>query len=221
MKIIGILVCIILVMTSVSISAFNEEPVIPQTSKSAYDILFDEMVGSMFIIDPCIMPDNGFGTVDLPAACPYEAPDEPFFIIDGLPPGTTMELDPIFNAFESIVRTPGGMLGGEILEFGSTLQLDVTGTGDLTGFHRTLSCPVSLEVHTGPRNPGDPVQTFASEIFQLQGEIFGDPDFCTIRIIGGSDYGLPSPGQFILTEVPSSNYNIDSFFDITYQCYSC
>ena len=204
-------------MTSVSISAFDEEPVIPQTSKSAYDILFDEMVGSMFIIDPCIMPDNGFGTVDLPASCPYEAPVEPFFIIDGLPPGTTMELDPIFNAFESIVRTPGGMLGGEILEFDSTLQLDVTGTGDLTGFHRILSCPVSLEVHTGPRNPGDPVQTFASEIFQLQGEIFGDPDFCTFIIRAGSDYGLPSPGQFILTELPSSNYNIDSFFDITYQ----
>jgi hypothetical protein len=37
------------------------------------------------------------------------------------------------------------------------------------------------------------------------------------QIAAGSDYGLPSPGQFILTKLPSGNFNIDSFFDITYQ----
>ena len=216
-KLIGIIICMTLVITSLSVSAFIVESEIIQISKLTDGNLIDGTVERLQIIDQCIAPDNGGGTADLPAACPYEAPEEPFFILDGLPLGTTMELDPIFNDFESIVRTPGGLLGGEILDFDATLELDVTGTGSLTGFNRHLSVPVLLVVHTGPRTPGDPVQTFASEIFQLHGEIYGDPDFCTIRITAGSDYGLPSPGQFILTELPSGNYNIDSFFDITYQ----
>ncbi|GAG79508.1 unnamed protein product, partial [marine sediment metagenome] len=115
-------------------------------------------------------------------------PGDPFYILNGLPPVTTIELDPLFNDFESIVRTPGGPLGGEILEFDATLELVVTGTGDLTGFNRYLSLLVSIEINTGPRTPGDPVQGFASEIFQLYGEIFGDPDFCTFRITAGSNY---------------------------------
>ena len=37
--------------------------------------------------DTCEAPDNGTGTVDLPAQCPYETPPaDPMLIIDGLPP---------------------------------------------------------------------------------------------------------------------------------------
>ena len=45
--------------------------------------------------DPCNVPDAG-GTVVLPpAGCDYLSPDEVHLIIDGLPPGTTLELKPI------------------------------------------------------------------------------------------------------------------------------
>jgi hypothetical protein len=210
-KKIGILICMMLLITSFSVSASIEEEL------TQSDYLIDETEEILLIIDQCIAPDNGGGTADLPADCPYESSEDPFYIINGLPPDTTIELDPILNDFYNIVRTPGGPLGGEILEFDATLELDVTGTGELTGFNRYLSVSVSLEINTAPRTPGDPIQSFISEIFQLQGELFGDPDFCMFRINAGSDYGLPSPGQFILTEMPSGNFNIDSFFDITYQ----
>ena len=179
----------------------------------------------------CIVPDNGAGTVNLPAACPYVAPAEPMFIIEGLPPGTTIELDPILSDFfcdeavtpctlplpPDICEAPGGSLGGHYHCFESTLQLDVVGTGELEGFHRTLSVPVSCEVHTGPRSPGDPVQTFPAEMYRLHGQLFGDPDFCEFIVLAGSDYGLPGPGQTTLTQLPDGDFAVDSFFDITYQ----
>ncbi len=189
-KMIGILVCMILVITSASISALEA---------------------------PCTAPDNGAGTVNLPAGCPYVAPEDPMYIIDGLPPDTTIELDPTLDDFTNIVRFPGGTLGGEVQQFDATIYLDVSGTGTLTGFNRYLAVSVSLEVHTGPRNPGDPVQSFPSELFRLTGELFGDPDFCMFRMSAGSDHGLPSPGQITLTKTPSGDFAVDSFFDITYQ----
>jgi hypothetical protein len=210
-KIIGIIICMMLLITSLSVSASIEE----EQTQSYY--LIDEIEEFLLLIDPCTEPDNGDGTVDLPADCPYESSEDPFYIINGLPPDTTIELDPIFDDFYNIVRTPGGPLGGEILEFDATLELVVTGTGDLTGFSRFLSVPVSFEINTAPRTLGDPVQSFISEIFQLEGELFGDPDFCMFRIKAGDFYGLTSPGQFILSKMLSGNFNIDSFFDITYQ----
>ena len=77
--------------------------------------------------------------------------------------------------------------------------------------------PLTGEIHTGPRTPGDPVQTFPTDMYRLQGELFGDPDFCTLRFTGGTDYGLPSPGETTLVKLPSGDYAVDSFFDITYQ----
>ncbi|UCE60994.1 MAG: hypothetical protein JSU63_04430, partial [Phycisphaerales bacterium] len=183
--------------------------------------------------DPCVVPDNGNGTVTLPPqGCDYLSPQEVHLIIDGLDPGTTIELDPIHMEFIclddptnfcSVPLAPGmcegrgGSLGGHGDCFDSTLDLTVSGTGALTGFNRHLSVPISCEVHTGPRNPGDAIQSFSAEMYRLQGELFGDPDFCTFKVIGGTDYGLPSPGQTTLTRLPSGDFNVDSFFDITYQ----
>ncbi len=181
----------------------------------------------------CTQPDNGTGTATLPPiGCEYTSPDEVFMIIEGLPPGTTIEMEGILMDFICCGNTcaacslplapgecemPGGSLGGDGHCFEATLDLTVSGTGDLEGFNRHLSVPVFGEVHTEPRNPGDPVQSFETDFFRLQGELFGDPDFCTFRIIGGTDYGLPGPGYTTLTKLPSGDFAVDSFFDITYQ----
>ena len=103
-KLIIILICFTLMMTSVTISAFNEEPTHIEINIMTQEISYDEMVGITISAGPCIMPDNGFGTIALPAMCPYIAPYDPMYIIDGLSPGTTMELDPTLNNFNNILR---------------------------------------------------------------------------------------------------------------------
>jgi len=181
--------------------------------------------------DPCVVTDNGSGTVTLPpAGCDYLSPTEVHVIIDGLPPNTTIELAPIhkdFICYEVLTCTilvgpgdceaAGGSLGGNGDCFVSTLEFELTGTGDLAGFSRTLSIPADVEIHTGPRNPGDPVQTFPTEMVSLQGSLSGDPDFQSLQITAGSAFGLSSPGSTTLTDLGDGTFNVDSFFDITYE----
>jgi hypothetical protein len=190
----------------------------------------DNAVWSM-IGEPCIGPDNGSGTVTLPADCPYHTLEEPMEIVDGLPPGTTIEMDAVLTNFTCVhdgglctlplaqtqCEMAGGTLGGHGHCFEASLQLAVAGTGSLAGFNRNLSVPVEVEIHTAPRNPGDPVQTFIATIYRLSGVLYGDPDFCEFVVLAGTDYGLPSPGQFTLTELPSGDFAVESFFDVTYQ----
>jgi hypothetical protein len=161
----------------------------------------------------CIITDN-----QLPPNCSEGyLGDVPMLIVDGLPPGTTIELVPQYNEFFNISRSPGGNLGGEIEQFESPLYLEMTGTGSLTGFHRSLAIPVFSEVHTAPRNPGDAVQDFDTEMVQLQGEILGDPDFDLLSVRAGSAFGLPSPGHTTITDLNNGTWNVDSFFDVVYQ----
>ena len=180
-----------------------------------------------------MVPDNGTGTITLPpAGCDFTSPDEKFMIIDGLPPGTTIEMEGILMDFIccnsscplcSLPLPPGqcemlgGSLGGHGHCFEATLDLTVTGTGSLEGFNRHIAVPVFCEAHTAPRNPGDPVQAFAADMYRLQGELFGDPDFCEFIITAGTDFGLPGPGQTTLTDLGNGTFNVDSFFDITYR----
>ncbi|MDX1387920.1 MAG: hypothetical protein R3344_01940, partial [Acidobacteriota bacterium] len=166
---------------------------------------------------PCVVPDNGGGTVDLPpAGCPYLSPDEFHEIVDGLPPGTTIRIDPIHAQFFNVVTTPLPD-GGEQENFDSFLTLEMTGQGPgLDTFIRTINMQVACEVVTGPRGTGS-TQTFDTEMVSLQGQLFGDPDFAFLQIEGGGAFGLPSPGQTTLTNLPSGDWNVDSFFDISYR----
>jgi len=178
--------------------------------------------------NPCVIPESEMP----PQGCEYESPDEKWLITEGLDAGDTIEMPGIMTGFicgqapsgmcsvpipPGECEAPGGSLGGDAECFESTLDLTVQGTGGLEGFNRHLAVPMFTEVHTGPRNPGESVQEFETDMFRLQGELFGDPDFCTFKVTGGSDFGLPSPGETTLTQLPSGHFAVDSFFDITYQ----
>ncbi|MCH7813193.1 MAG: hypothetical protein IID40_04140 [Planctomycetes bacterium] len=184
--------------------------------------------------DPCVVPPGPPGTITLPPpGCDYLSPEEVHVILDGLPAGATIELAPIHKSFickqgpaggfpgcppPGICEEPGGSLGGQVDCFQSVLEMTVTGTGPLAGFNRILSIPTECQVHTGPRTPGDAIQEFDTDMFFLQGELPpGDPDFCVLKITGGTGFGMPSPGQTTLTELPGGSYAVDSFFNITYQ----
>jgi len=169
-------------------------------------------------LSSCVVPDNGSGTADLPPiGCQYQSPDDKWMITGGLPAGTTIEMDGIIMDFYNVVSGPGGSLGGEYEQFEATLDLTVTGTGSLAGFNRHLWVPLFCETHSGPRTPGSPVQLFSVDFDSLYGQLYGDPDFCTFKITGGTAYGMPSPGQTVLTELPSGSFDVESFFDIVYQ----
>ncbi|MBW2273781.1 MAG: hypothetical protein JRG96_10940 [Deltaproteobacteria bacterium] len=193
-------------------------------------------LGGSALADPCEVNDPS-GTVTLPpVGCEYLTGDEVHEIVDGLPIGTTIELAPIHKDFACSERAlsqscsipaipgvsceePGGSIpGGNQDCFASNLEFQVTGTGSLAGFNRTISVEAPSVVDTAPRTPGAPVQDFDTEMVALQGELFGDPDFCVLRIRAGSDFGLPpSPGHTTLTNIGGDNWSVDSFFDVTYQ----
>jgi hypothetical protein len=184
---------------------------------------------------PLVVPDNGQGTATLPpAGARYASSNDLFHIIDGLPQGTTIDIAGIHRNFNCptsgagvcsfaypdpgvICYQAGGSLTGEQQCADSVLEFTMQGTGSLTGFSRLISIPVGFETHTAPRTPGDPVQSFDTDMFRFFGQITGDPDFDLLRIVGGTDFGLPSPGHTTLTKQPSGNWAVDSFFDITYR----
>ncbi len=170
------------------------------------------------VSNQCVVMDNGTGTVDLPPqGCGYVSPNDLHAMINGLPPGTQINIDANHSDFFNVTRGPGGSLGGEVEQFQSVLIMKMKGTGMLAGFNRNIGLPLQCETHVGPRTPGDPVQSFATDMASAQGAIGGDPDFDLLRITAGTVFGMPSPGHTTLTRLPNGSYNVDSFFDITYR----
>lgn len=168
----------------------------------------------------CVDPDNGTGTVDLPPDCPYtNSPDNPMKMINGLPPGSPIECDAFFDVFYDLTVAPGGSLGGEVEQYKTDLTLEMRGMGELSGFSRSITLPaVQCDVHVGPRTPGMSPQDIETEMFMMQGQApIGDPDFDLLRIRAGTGFGMPSPGHTTLIQQPGGNWEVDSFFDITYR----
>lgn len=190
--------------------------------KSILTITMVLVLSMLTVVDAevCVRPDNGGGTVDLPPApCPYEDVDELMMIIDGPDAGATIEIDPVLGDYSSIGEVVGGALGGHVQQFDAIIQMSMTGTGVLAGFNRSIFMPISNTTYSGPRTPGDAVQSFDVDWFAMSGEVIGDPDFNLLRITAGTDFGLPSPGHTTLTRLgpPGSDFQVDSFFDVTYQ----
>jgi hypothetical protein len=198
-------------------------------------LFFTVAISGSALGDPCVVNDPG-GTVTLPPdGCPYLTGDEVHEITVGLPVGTTIELAPIHKDFICGDRIdaacsvpiipgvsceePGGSLGGQEDCFESTLEFDVSGTGLLAAFSRTIILQAStVVVDTGARTSGDPVQSFPTEMVALNAQLFGDPDFCVLDIRVGNAHGLPpSTGHTTLTDLGGNNWNVDSFFDVTYE----
>jgi hypothetical protein len=187
--------------------------------------------------DPCVIPPNPTGPVKLPpVGCEYLSPDDVHRIVDGLPPGTTIELSAFHKNFicgqdagtrgctndcfidPSLTGHCDPATGNTEEVFDSVLQFHLKGTGGLAGWTRDISIPnVMCRVASGPRGAGSP-QTFPTMMDQLQGQLPpGDPDFDLLRVTAGNNFGLPSPGQTTLTQIPGGNWMVNSFFDITYR----
>jgi hypothetical protein len=177
----------------------------------------------------CVLPDNGGGTATLlNPLCPYyNDPGMRYMIIDGLPPGTTIEgTGPLRDFYcqlppplpMDLCTYPGGSLGGGYADFSAYLDLHLVGTGTLAAFNRNVTIPISAgRAVYAPRMPFAPVQSFPTDMELLQGQVTGDPDFDLLRITAGTNYGMPSPGHTTLTQQGGGTWAVDSFFDITYR----
>ncbi|MCC6847112.1 MAG: hypothetical protein IT294_01325 [Deltaproteobacteria bacterium] len=175
---------------------------------------------------PCTAPDDGGGTAALPPAAPtgscpngYLSPSEKFQIVDGLPPGTTIDIAGELTGFAGITAGPGGSLAGEIQDFGAQLAMQMQGAGTLAGYTRSLTMAnLTGETHSAPRAAGAAAQSFDTVFHQLQGQLPpGDPDFDLLRITAGTGFGLPSPGHTTLMRFGAGTWNVDSFFDLAYR----
>jgi hypothetical protein len=149
-------------------------------------------------------------------------------IISGLAPGDTISADATLGnfswspmdvgvaSFGGVQNQAGGSLGGRQWASSAIMQMPLVGAGGLLGFNRNIPVPFSLEMHSAPSTPFAPVQNFATDFFRGFGQITGDPDFDLLRIVAGTDFGLPSPGYTRFTQ-SGPNWAVDSYFDVTYR----
>ncbi|MBC8366263.1 hypothetical protein H8E52_02525 [bacterium] len=170
---------------------------------------------TILLADPCVAPDNGSNTVDLPpSSCAYYGP---MVIVDGLPPGSTIEINAKFDDFQFHFDCGGGngTLGGGRICVDVRLPLTMTGTGGYSSFFFETALYGFMEVHTAPRVPG--TDSFDTALFHLESGHSGDYHFAHLDVAIGDGLGFPSPGHTDLTELPGGDFNVDSFFDITYR----
>ena len=182
------------------------------------------------------VPDNGGGTAQMPIQAAYPSLN-PMVISSGLP--AQININAVWLPPTVSAEQPGGGLGGTKSAGGGPLmQWTMQGTGVLSGYNRVLIMPgqpgpggiasfadpafnvtgSSYEVHAAPRTAFAPVQNYTTDLFRMFSQIVGvgDPDFDLLRLVAGTDFGLPSPGQTKLTQV-GPNWNVESFFDINYR----
>ena len=185
------------------------------------DILFYFVLGCIIFMGAnaqagqCVIPDP-----DSVLNCPIDNPGGSVSV----PTGAGDMLEFLIKVIPDSASSQTTLCGNvncncKIETFSSILELQITGTGNLDGFQRILTLPANTEVHTGPRNQENPSQTIDTEMvsLSLQAPLFGDPDFDSLEIKAGENFGLPSPGKTTLTKLTDGNFNVDSFFDITYQ----
>jgi hypothetical protein len=154
-----------------------------------------------------------------------------------LPPGDYLGSSEIFEIGESAegdwldvglrlrsngsVETPGGALGGHVQTWtGAVLELTLLGV--FQPYYRVISLPVQVVTNSAQRSASVPLVgqlAFAQEIRFLTGELTGDPDFDLLRVTGGTDLGMPSPGETTL-EIPYdiiTEYAVDGYFWFEHQ----
>jgi hypothetical protein len=170
----------------------------------------------------CVVADNGSGTATLPpittgATCIDLGTSE---ITSGLPAGTTIQIVISFGFFINQNEYAGGGLGGTVSEWDGLCEMQMTGTGLLTGFSHTVQIPLNGTQNNmmewAPRTAYAPVQTATADVYRFFGQTFSHPQFDLLRVAGGNDFGMPSPGQIQLVQTAGS-WAVSGYFDLTHR----
>jgi hypothetical protein len=109
----------------------------------------------------------------------------------------------------------GGILNGTMEIGTSVVTFDVTGGGTLQGFQHTFTMPANFEVDSAPHNSTSDIDTFETNMVNIQGS--GSDDlFESIQLVGGTANGYPSPGQMTLI-TQGDQVTVDSFFNVGFR----
>jgi hypothetical protein len=168
----------------------------------------------------CLQPDNGTGTAGFPPFCSpgYRSPRHLRGMLNGMPAGSPVLVDIEILPMTLVSTAPGGPLGGETQTWDARVAIEMTGTGLFLGYSRAIWILATVGTATAPVTPGTTPQHFETDLTDILGALPpGDPDFDLLRITGGTSFGMPSPGHTSLTHAGGSDWNVDSFFDITYR----
>lgn len=178
----------------------------------AAGLLFAAQAPAQPPVECCLVPGVN-GTAEMPGHCQYAGTME---ITDGLAPGDTIFIDAVIEVTASLNLT-GTPPTGTTEEFSGNLYLALQGSGSLVAFSRniTINLPPAgpNKTQSDPRTPFTLIQSFPNDMLRLSGQVFGDPDFDLLRVTGGTDFGMPSPGYTTLYQSGSS-WIVDSFFDV-------
>ena len=108
--------------------------------------------------------------------------------------------------------------------FASGIQLEMTGTGTgtLAGYSRTIFLPdfnpSNLSVTSLAPRGGGATQSFATQIDQFDGLLFGDVDFCFLRLTIGASSGYTNAGSatYINVDDASVDWRVEHIIDFDY-----
>ena len=161
--------------------------------------------------EPCILVDTPL-VLD-PPNCDYHSL--------GLKHGPDLDIAKLQHAihkrFINRSQSNGGILGGTVNKFSSSLQIEVAGTGQFKGYNRTITLDADCEAHAGPWDPNESVISFDTHMVRIEGSLENDPDFESFRIVGGLDNGYPSPGHQTAARQEDGTYALDSMFQIGFR----
>jgi len=119
------------------------------------------------------------------------------------------------NQLDITTELEGGILKGQIEIGTSVVTFDVTGGGSLKGFHHVFTMPATFEVDSAPHHPGADIDTFETNMVRIEGS--GSDDlFESLRLVGGTANGYPSPGQMSLIS-KGDEVLVDSFFNVGFR----
>lgn len=129
----------------------------------------------------------------------------------------TAEMKMYHGGFGLAIVRGGGILGGEIETYPSSLVFTINGTGPLQGWSRTIVVRANCETHLAPRTPGESIQSFDTNMYRIEGGITNDPDFEYLQVVAGTGNGFDSPGHTTLYRQKDGSWLVDSNFQINYQ----
>jgi hypothetical protein len=163
----------------------------------------------------CVVADAG-GIAEFPALCERGYRSVPRSLLAEFGGGDYLVGRWLHTGLQVTGTTP--VPGGKVDDFTCDIEIEILGLGLYSGYARTVVLPAAGKMFSADQVPGPWSQDFPIELLELAGTLpAGDPDFDLLRITAGTSFGLPGPGRAAATKLPSGQWNVDSFFDITYR----